>query len=80
MKIDYDEFDETPPITLASEIPVGTVFSGSIMESHNSVFLKGWGVVVDLEQPRRTWDELHNVKVNGYREFNARLVIEGYKR
>ena len=75
----------TTCITMAN-IPINTVFRGKIIVTEtadeiSSVFLKGYGAIMDLSDPENTWflDKmtkcvLHDIVTN-YQPVKAELII-----
>ena len=87
MKIRYEEKQETTD-KLVKDIPVGTIFSGSIgsIGYNNGIYLKTYDAIVDLEQPRYTWplppEEFDGKPspvgvsaICNYKELSAEVVI-----
>lgn len=63
--------------TKLEDIPVATVFFGSILDTP-SVFLRIFDGLVDLRNPQRTWSLVSgNPMITNYRPaVTARLVVE----
>jgi len=55
-----------------AEIPVGTVFSGTIGD-HTGLFLRAFDIIVLLDNPQKTWTD--NATVQNYRRHNAEIVV-----
>ncbi len=63
-----------PGKTLAKNLPVGTVFFGSIAES--SVFLRIYEGVVDLRRPDQTWTFPGNEKGPTVDDFRPAIAAK----
>lgn len=74
MRIEYTKWTS---IRTIGEIPVGTVFTGTIgkLESNTGVFLKAFLCVISLENPSQTWSDL-TLSVKDYQEYDATLTLE----
>lgn len=69
-----------PVINNALDIPVGTVFSGKVgMGSDPSVYLRSYDNIVDLANPKHTWDVTHRsgptLLVANFQELSAILTV-----
>lgn len=53
-------------------IPIGTVFTGSIGPATNKIFLKAYGLIINLENPMETWP---SPEVDNYEELDATLTV-----
>ena len=64
------------------DIPIDTVFSGimggTVHGGTSSIFVRAFGVIVDLGNPRNTWvinNGLSHIAVSDYQPLNAQLVV-----
>ena len=83
MKIQYTS-KQGKSVTPASDIPVDTVFSGRTRGMNESrVFLRAYGVIIDLDNPGATWRvpeegrpvEWGELQIRDYQELEAEVVI-----
>lgn len=78
MKIqDKRSLQKYPEFQTAKDIPVGTTFEGSAYYG-TSIFYRGYGVVVDLKQPTKTWlfaEGESGPSFTNYVELDATLII-----
>ena len=80
MKITYkdDPIDKKVPV---KHIPSGIVFSGFIGNEHGDhedkrrLLMKVYQLVVDLENPGKTWSETDNLYIYRYEELDAELIV-----
>lgn len=71
-----DKRKETPVSTIrAHNIPIGTIFTG-VINIRSQIFLRIYSGLVDLAEPRNTWDML-DFDINNYQPLNVTLIIEG---
>ena len=77
MKIMYEERGRKEVARNPRNIPIGTVFSGRIID--NSVYLRTVSSVVDLRCPLNGWTVPSSpnggIIVFDYRELNAKLTV-----
>lgn len=61
-------------------LDVGTIFSGAI-KNYTGTFLRAYGVVVHLDNPRNTWDMSHFEfeRVTNYQLLDGKFVVTGVK-
>lgn len=62
----------------AEEIPVGTIFRGTVAAT-TRVFLKAYGIILDLENPRATWS-IEGIVVKNYEPLEAHVIVTGRAR
>jgi len=77
MKIRDLRLDDSVSVN-AQDIPIDTVFSGTIgtVRELSSVFIRAFDVIVDLRNPRNTWVlNSQEITVNNYRPLSAQLVV-----
>ena len=63
----------------AGDIPVGTVFDGSL-SGYTGPFLRTYDSVVFLNDPKHTWHPTKigwEISIENYQPLNAELVIHG---
>lgn len=74
IKIKYETGEKKEAVKKVTDIPVGAVFSGTIVG--NSIYLRDYEGIVDLQYPRNTWPKQTPVPiVSNYRELNAELIV-----
>jgi len=72
MKITYEEKVVERTI-LVSDIVIGTVFGGIL--NYDSVYLRVFSGVVDLQNPCRDWPVGKTLSISLYRELDAELIV-----
>ncbi len=75
MKIVDNRIEEKPRSKNTADMSVGVVFRGRIGSYSSRVFLRAYGVTIDLANPSNTWP--YAVDVEEYEPLRAHLVIEG---
>ncbi len=75
MKIVDSRKNLIPRCISFSEIPIGTIFYGEILET--GIYLKAYNVIINLRDPSKTWYDCPGLHIVNYVPLpNTKLIIE----
>jgi len=70
-----DTTGQVPRLVQVCDIPQGQVFTGTISDYSDSVFLKSYSSVISLSDPMHEWSGHTTLKVSNYIPRDAKVVL-----